>query len=151
MKQMQEESRLQRKMILAAALGACAVLLFVADRLVGGSGAAGGGIASVPAAEQAGMEEVVDTLLARHGIPQSAVRTWRVLSSDKKPLRIEQRIAVSKDFLSLVFNNELNTRLAPFGGHVVGTERTRENTVTLHIVRGGTTVRSVAFVMTPDR
>jgi hypothetical protein len=40
--------------------------------------------------------------------------------------------------------------LAPFGAHVVGTERTRENTVTMHIVWAGTTVRSMAFVLSPD-
>jgi hypothetical protein len=109
------------------------------------------GYASVAPAELAGMQEAIDTLLARHGIAQASVRTWRVLSPDRKPLRVEQRIAVPREFLSLVFNNELNTILAPFGSHVVGTERTRENTVTLHIVRGGYTVRSMAFVVTLDR
>jgi hypothetical protein len=150
MKETTGDGHLQRRMILAAALGACAVLLFVGDRFVGGPERGGRGFAFVPVREQAGIEEVVDTLLARHGIPQSAVRTWRVLSLDKKPIRLEQRIMVSREFLSLVFNGELNIMLAPFGAHVVGTERTRENTVTMHIVWAGTTVRSMAFVLSPD-
>jgi hypothetical protein len=151
MRQVEEEGGMQKKMILAAVLGACAILLFVADRLLGSVAPSPAGYASIAPAEGEGMQEAIDTLLAHHGVPRSSVRTWRVLSPDRKPLRVEQRIAVPPEFVSLVFNNELNSILAPFGAHVVGTERTRENTVTLHIVLGGYTVRSMAFVMTPDR
>jgi hypothetical protein len=151
MKGNEEEGGMQRKMILAAALGAAAILLFVADHLLGSAMPARGGYASMAPVERAEMQGAIDTLLSRHGIPRASVRTWRVLSPDRKLLRVEQRIAVPREFLSLVFNNELNSILAPFGAHVVGTERTRENTVTLHIVQGGFTVRSMAFVMTPDR
>jgi hypothetical protein len=138
----------RRRALVAIALGAVALLLFLVERLATPAlpGAPGRKLAA--GGEQAAFQEVVDTLLGRHGIPKSAVRTWRVLSVDKKPIRLEQRVAVPREFPSLVFNAELNQRLAPLGAHVVATERTREQTVTMHIVQGGMTVRSIAFVTT---
>jgi hypothetical protein len=40
--------------------------------------------------------------------------------------------------------------LAPYDITVSATERTRERTVTMHLVLGGAVVRTITFVMDPD-
>jgi hypothetical protein len=53
-------------------------------------------------------------------------------------------------FLSLNFNHDLNSELASLDTHVVGTERSKENTVVMHLVHNGRTVRSLIFVESPE-
>ncbi len=139
--------RLGRKAALAATLGAISLLLFVGDRFAGPREEQS--LKALPAEDAAGIQEVIDTLLPRYGVDRALVKIWRVTTPDKTPVRIEQRIPVHADFLSLVFNHDLNRRLAPYGAHVIATERTKENTITMHIVRGGRTIRSMAFVLQP--
>jgi hypothetical protein len=99
----------------------------------------------LPPAKEAAIEGVVDTLFARYGITGRDVRSWRILARDKRPLRMEQRILVGRDFPSLWFNYELQTMLSPLGAGVIATERSKDNIVTMHIVRQGRTIRSMAF------
>ena len=90
---------------------------------------------------------VVDTLLQEHGVDRSLIRTRRILSAEKKPIRIEQRIPVPREFPTLVVNYQLQELLEPAGARVFGTERTKDGIVTLHIMAGGVTVRSLAFAL----
>jgi hypothetical protein len=83
----------------------------------------------------------------RYGISRSSVRTWNVLSADRKPLRVVQQIRVSREFPSLIFNDQLQRLLEPVEARVFATERSRENIVTMHIVHHGQTLRSLAFSM----
>jgi hypothetical protein len=94
---------------------------------------------------------VIDTVLARHGIPRSAVRIWRVQAPDRRLLRVERRIAVPPEFVSVRFTHDLSLAVAPFGARAVATERTRENTVTVHIRKDGVVLQSLALVTTPKR
>ena len=48
-----------------------------------------------------------------------------------------------KDFSSFEFNNALNRRVEQSGARVMGTEQTRDRTVTLHVLQGEKTVMSV--------
>ena len=52
-----------------------------------------------------------------------------------------------KDFSSAEFNQALNRKVEPWGARVVGTERTRDRTVTLHVIREDATVLSVILEM----
>ncbi len=97
---------------------------------------------------RAGVQAVVDSLLSRYGINRSSVRTWNVLSADRKPIRIAQQIEVPRSFPSLVFNAQLQRLLEPMEAHVFATERSRDNIVTMHIVCHGQTIRSLAFSLT---
>ena len=49
-------------------------------------------------------------------------------------------------FLSVSFNHALNRPPGGAGARVVGTERSKDHVVTLHVVRGRTTIRSIGFV-----
>jgi hypothetical protein len=106
--------------------------------------------AEVPPAISTGVQSIVDTMLQRYGIPRSSVRTWNVLSLDRKPVRVAQQVEVSRDFPSLVFNDQLQRMLEGIEAHVFATERSKDNIVTMHIVRRGQTIRSIAFSLTQD-
>jgi hypothetical protein len=136
-----------RKAAVAATLGAICLLLFFGERFF--VPRAERSLAAIPPEGAAGIQKVVDALLIRYGVDRASVKTWRVTTPDKTPLRVEQKIPVRSDFLSLVFNHDLNLRLAPYGAHVIATERTKENIITMHIVKDGMTTRSMVFVLQP--
>jgi len=96
---------------------------------------------------KAAVHAIVDSMLNRYGIPRSSVRTWNVLSIDKRPIRMAQQIEVPRAFPSLVFNAQLQRILEPTEAHVFATERSKDNTVTMHIVWHGQTIRSLAFTL----
>ena len=132
-----------RRVTATALLAACALLLRVAApspaRHQGRPAAGAGGT---------GAAAVVDSLLHRFGVATDDVRTWGAKAAGEPTGRIEERIPVPPSFRSLEFNHALARRLAPLGMSVVATERSRENAVTMHIVREGVTMRSLQF--TPE-
>ena len=133
------------KLLVAALLAVCAVVLAA---LNSGAATAVGTPYNFPTAVQEKMmRELVDTLLVRHHIDRSAMRSWRVPVGGKKSFREEDRIPAGPGFVSLRFNHELNRGLAPLGAHVVATERVNDHAVTMHIVSGGVTMRSMVFLM----
>jgi hypothetical protein len=89
----------------------------------------------------------VDTLLARFNVDRSSGTVWRPKFAGRPTGRIEQRFTVDPGFLSISFNHELNLLLSPLDARVVATERGREQIIAMHIVRGGTTVRSITFTV----
>ena len=102
----------------------------------------------VPPSARTGVQTAVDSMLNLYGIPRSSVRTWNVLSNDRRPIRVAQQIEVPRAFPSLVFNARLQRMLEPMDAHVFATERSRDNIVTMHIVWHGQTIRSLTFSQT---
>jgi hypothetical protein len=134
------------RLIVVIVLTVAAVLLYYFD--AHSAGAVVQRPAQLPPALSAGVQSIVDTMLQRYGIPRSSVRTWNVLSVDRKPLRVAQQIEVSRNFPSLIFNDQLQRMLEGIEARVFATERSRDNIVTMHIVRRGQTIRSIAFSLT---
>lgn len=97
--------------------------------------------------EVADINTVLDTLFARYGIESKAVKTWPVQTPDKKFIRVERRVFVPPDFISLRFNHDLNREVERFGARAVATERTKENTVTMHIKKDGIIIQSITFLV----
>jgi hypothetical protein len=93
------------------------------------------------------VNELVDTLFATYGIRRPWVRSWQVHTPDRKFVRIQRRVYVPPEFVSPSFNLELNRRLAEYGARAIATERTKENTVTMHIMKDRTVVESISFVV----
>lgn len=144
------ERRLKVRLIAAGILAACAITLAVAERMIATRGAED----ETPAARQAAEARIagsLDSLLARYGVPKAGVRTWRPVVARKPSARLESRVNVGPDFLSVNFNHDLSRRVAGAGAHVVASEKSKERTVTMHIVRGGATIRSIAFVTDTER
>ena len=136
--------------MVAGVLAGCALILFLADRPT----LTVGGAASRPRLPGPGgapaVHDVIDSLFARYRIDRGSIKTWRVQTPDRKFARVEQRVPVPPDFISVKFNHDLNQRLAEHGARVIATERTKENLVTMHILQDNVIVRSISFVVTPS-
>ncbi len=127
-------------------LAVAAVLLYILDMRSGETAARVPEQVSPSARNE--VQAIVDSMLKQYGIPRSSVRTWNVLSLDKKPIRVAQQVEVSRAFPSLVFNAQLQRLLEPIQAHVFATERSRDNIVTMHIVWHGRTIRSLTLSLT---
>jgi hypothetical protein len=93
---------------------------------------------------------VVDTLLNRYQIESNWVKSWSVFTPDKKFVREERRVYVPQRFIALDFNHDLSRALEHLGVRVVATERTRESSVSMHIVNDGMIIESIGFVLKRD-
>lgn len=140
----------RRVSILFALLAAAAVGLGILYWSGGSARSPYYGLQDVPASTREAVEDAVNALLAQHGVAPALVRTWRVSSPRRQEFRIEQRVRVSPDFVSIEFNRALGALLAPYDIKVSATERTRERTVTMHLVLQGAVIRTITFVMDPD-
>jgi len=137
---------LRRRLVIASGLALCALALTAAALMT-----AGNARAESPGARRAagaGIARTIDSLYTIYGIDRGLVRTWKATAAGEPTGRIEEKIPVGPGFRSLEFNHALASGIAPFGAEVVATERSKENSVTMHIVCGGMTVRSLSFV--PD-
>jgi hypothetical protein len=133
--------------VIASGLALCAILLTAAGLITGGESRPSETPAGRKAAE-AGIAAAIDSLCHLYAIDARLVRTWKASAAGEPTGRIEEKIPVDPGFRTLEFNHALAVRIAPFGAGVVATERSKENSVTMHVVRGGATIRSLWFV--PD-
>lgn len=141
--------RLKSRLVLTGILALLAAALTVADRLV----AAGpSSVVNDFATAHAGGKQInaaIDGLLGRYGFEPRTTTIWKVMTPDKKFLRLEQRIVVPHDFASVEFNHRLSQEILPFGARVAATERSKENVVSMHIVNDGVIIRTISFAMRP--
>ena len=138
---------LRRRLVIASGLALCATLLTAAGLITGGGSRPSETPAGRKSAE-AGIAAAIDSLFRLYAIDARLVRSWKASVAGEPTGRIEEKIPVDPAFRSLEFNHALAARIAPFGAGVVATERSKENSVTMHVVRGGATIRSLWFV--PD-
>ncbi len=96
------------------------------------------------------INQVVDTLLDRYRIAPKWVNSWGVFSRDRRFIREERRAYVPPRFISVDFNHDLSRELAKYDVRVVGTERTKEMSVSMHMIHNGMVVESITFVLKRD-
>lgn len=134
------------RLLLLGGLAAAALLL--ALLLFGGGGRV---LSPVPSeATMQGIDRTVKELLAAYGVPEGSVRTRTVKAGQGGFRRVERRATVPWDFVTVQFNRDLNDRLGPFDGRSFATERTRENTVSVHVLAAHTVVQTVLFQLDPS-
>jgi hypothetical protein len=92
----------------------------------------------------------VEKVLAERRAETAGSRVWKVRFTGTTFTRTEQRVMVPREFDTIEFNHVLGRRLAPLGANVVATERTKEATVTMHVVAGGATIYSLSLVTDPE-
>jgi hypothetical protein len=126
------------------AAGALALMACILAVATFGPGSTGNAAPRVNVEQRIGA--ALDTLFARENITPANVKSWRATASGKPTGRLAQRVTVGRSFLSLKFNHDLSTMVSLLGVRVVAVEKTKEETVSMHIICGGVTVRSVAFV-----
>jgi hypothetical protein len=142
------ESPFRRQLLVACALVVLAGILFLLEGSPGEYREPARVAEARPAL--AALNEAVDTLLARYRIDRGWVKTWRVQTPDRKFLRVERRVFVPPDFISLNFNHDLSRAVQDFGATAVATERTKENIVTIHIKKDRTIIQSISLVTKRD-
>ena len=131
----------RRLLGVAAALGVLAVLLVITEFVTDSSRSG----AVVNRSAIASVDSLVDHFLRDQGIDRKKERKWSVRGMDGTVIRIERRIQAPREKISLELNRSLNEAASNLGGHVAGTERTKESTVILHIVVGGMTVHTLTL------
>lgn len=89
----------------------------------------------------------LEAICAEFRVPPASLKVRDVKDRNGRPVRTEYRLRLPKDFSSAEFNHALNAKVEPWGAHVVGTERTHDRTVTLHVVRDEETILSVILDM----
>ncbi len=150
MTSVQLSREIRARLFIASMLGLSALVLFAANRATErvrrGSGVSTPQLQGVTRE----VETVLDTLFVRHGIEQTWVKTWRVQTPDKRTIRIEKRVFVPPEFVSVVFNQELNRLIMQYGARAVALEHLEESTVTMHIIHDHMIIESVSFVVRRD-
>ena len=92
----------------------------------------------------------IDALLDRYRIDRKWSKSWSVLTPDKRFIREERRVYVPPQFISLDFNHDLSLQLSKHDVRVVASERTKESTVTMHIISDGMIIETLVFVLKRD-
>lgn len=133
---------LRTRTIVAAVLGVCAIVLigiifFVKD------GPVSAGRTADNQAATATLDEQLRATCAQFGITEKRIRVRKVTDKAGRVIRLEHRIVVSQDFASFEFNSVLNRRVGLLGARVVGTEQSKEHTVTLQVIQDEKTLMSV--------
>lgn len=105
---------------------------------------------TIPAAVVPGEAEIrrgLEAVCADFRVPPASWKVRDVKDRTGRRVRTEYRLRLPKDFSSAEFNHALGAKVEPWGAHVVGTERTHDRTVTLHVVRDEETIVSVILDM----
>jgi hypothetical protein len=92
----------------------------------------------------------VDSLLDRYTIQQAWRKSWIVTTPGKKFIRKERRITVPSRFVSLDFNHDLSRELSGVSARLIASERTKESTVSMHIMVDDMIVETLVFVLNRD-
>jgi len=136
---------IRNQVIIVSGLALSAIVLAIVVSGLGEKPAVPGTGKDTPldAVRSSGFEGDLNAVCAQFGIPEKTIRLRKVTDRAGRLLRREYRIAVPKDFSSIEFNHALNRRVESAGARVMGTEQTRDRTVTLHVLQDDKTVMSV--------
>lgn len=132
---------LSRRIGLAAVLGILAIAFVI---ITSQTDSPPGGI-SVGRPLIGAVDSLVDSFLRDQGIDRKKERKWAVRSPAGAVIRMERRIQVPREQITLELNRALSEEVASIGGHVAGSERTKESTVILHVVVDGMTLHTLTL------
>ncbi len=139
------KSPVRLRMWIAGSLAVCAALLIGLTWLTGHADQKEMHRAPVRSAahEPMTIPQHVDAVAGAFKIPRSAMKMRTARES--APAMPELRMQVGPDFSSLEFNSALAVALDDADAQVIGTEHTREKTISLQIVKGGAPVMVVVL------
>lgn len=93
----------------------------------------------------ADVDSKVDKVLSKFHISKNQMKRNEIRFAETDFVRIEKRINVLNDSLSLLINLELKQMMDDFGLKVSGTENLKEKITTLYIIDKGTILQSIGF------
>jgi hypothetical protein len=139
------------RVLIVAGLAVLSVVLGILAVVLSPHGAAGreperkNTAVAVPG--EAEIRRGLEAVCAEFKVPPASLKVRDVKNRAGDPVRVEYRLRLPKDFSSVEFNHALADKVEPWGARVVGTERTHDRTVTLHVVRDEETIMSVILDM----
>jgi hypothetical protein len=136
---------LSLRLWIIAGLTVAGLGLFLANRLTAPGCGADPALPREDSLTAAALNARVDSVCVLFGIDPRSGRIRRAKEESGSPAKNERRFRVSPDFSTLEFNSALQTRLLPSGAQVIATERTRDKSVSMSIVRNGQTVLTVVL------
>ncbi len=147
MNRIRSSHSLRRRLYFLAALGLTVLLLVGLASLVEKTPAVpdpgSGPKEEKRVAATGSIEQHIYAVCAEFGISQKFIRSRKVRNQAGRVLRMERRITVPRDFSSYEFNSALNRRVDLLGARVMGTEHSRNHTVTLQVIQGDSTLETV--------
>lgn len=93
----------------------------------------------------ADVDSVVDKVLYKFHISKNQIKRNEIRFAEIDFVRIEKRINVMNDSLSLLINLELKQMMDYYGLKVSGTENFKEKITTLYIIDKGTVLQSIGL------
>ncbi|MDP2209364.1 MAG: hypothetical protein Q8K98_11450 [Bacteroidota bacterium] len=93
----------------------------------------------------ADVDSTVDKVLSKFHISKNQMKRNEIRFAETDFVRIEKRINVLNDSLSLLINLELKQMMDDYGLKVSGTENLKEKITTLYIIDKGTILQSIGF------
>lgn len=87
----------------------------------------------------------IDSVLAQFHIERSWVRKRAIAFPNRSGQRIERRVRIPKDILTISINLALNSMVQRYHGRAIASENLKENTVTIHIELLGYIVQTIIF------
>ncbi len=93
----------------------------------------------------ADVDSAVDKVLSKFHISKNQMKRNEIRFAETDFVRIEKRINVLNDSLSLLINLELKQMMDDYGLKVSGTENLKEKITTLYIIDKGTILQSIGF------
>ena len=128
-----------------AGLAVAGLGLFLANRVLAPGRGADPALSREDSLTPWALNAHIDSVCVLFGLDPRSGRTRRGKEESGSPGHHERRFRVPPEFSTLEFNSALQTRLLPYGARVIATERTREKSVTMSIVRNGQTVLTVVL------
>lgn len=91
------------------------------------------------------VDSTINKVLSKFHISKSHMKRNEIRFAETDFVRIEKRINVINDSLSLLINLELKQMMDNYGLKVSGTENLKEKITTLYIIDNGTILQSIGF------
>lgn len=91
------------------------------------------------------VDSAVDKVLSKFRVSKNQMKRNEIRFAETDFVRIEKRINVPNDSLSLLMNLELKQMMDDYGLKVSGTENFKEKITTLYIIDKGTILQSISF------
>ncbi len=102
-----------------------------------------------PAGAASEIDRQVDTVLAHFGIAPEWIRKKSVQVAGSEFQRVERRVLIPMNVPPIQVNMAFNALARKYGGRAIGSENTKENTVTIHLDLNGTVLQSI--ILKPAR
>lgn len=96
------------------------------------------------------IDREVDSILVRFRIEKNWCRKKLIPITGTNLDRIEKRVLIPPEIMPILINRELNLMAQRYGGRAIGSENSKENSVTIHIKLEGYILETIILKTSKD-